>query len=301
MHLINKLKLKIHNFIGGSSSMNYNTILYAQKSFQLTQSVLNSQTSGISDRDYTGKGIQVIVSLTTYGKRLYEVYLTIESIMQQTIKPNKIVLWLADDLKSVKLPETLIHQRRRGLDIRFCKDIKSYKKLIPSLKEFPEDIIITVDDDILYRYDLIENLLNGYLENPDYIYCSRLHRMKLLSSNRLDSYNKWEWEYQGLDVSPLNFPTTGAGTLYPPHCFPNEVFNESVFLNICKYGDDIWFKAMALLNGTLAKKVYTHTPMYLDNNFVHDTALCNINVSKGGNDKQLKAVFDYYDLYKFLK
>ena len=47
-----------------------------------------------------------IVSLTTYEPRLYETYLAIESIMQQTVKANRIILWLPDSLKTTTLPNT---------------------------------------------------------------------------------------------------------------------------------------------------------------------------------------------------
>ena len=37
---------------------------------------------------------EIVVSLTTYGNRIHEVYLTIESLLHQTVKPDRIILWL---------------------------------------------------------------------------------------------------------------------------------------------------------------------------------------------------------------
>ena len=261
----------------------------------LVTCALNSKEPGISDKKYFDN--EIIVSLTTFGNRLYEVYLAIESIMQQTIKPNRIVLWLADDLKNTALPVFLLNQIKRGLEIRYCKDLKSYKKLIPSLTAFPSGAIITIDDDVLYFYDIIENIINEHKIHPDYILCGRMHLIKL-KNNKPDKYIKWTAGYNSYDISPLNFPTGVGGILYPPGCFTKEVLNEEVFMDICMYADDIWFKAMSLLNNTQIKKVFTHNKNckdYFPN--IQDGRLVEINIGKGMNDIQLKAVFNKYNLY----
>jgi len=294
-----KLKQWAKNKIKSFCSILVSQIAY--KSEYLSNCALNSNEQGISNEKYCGN--EIIVSLTTYGRRFYDVYLAIESIMQQTVKPNKIVLWLGDDLKDADIPLTLRRQQKRGLDIRYCKDIRSYKKLIPSLAAFPSETIITIDDDCLYHFDLIENFINAYKKNPKLIYSARMHRIKLLNKNKLDKYKKWTWNYENNDISPLNFPTGSGGVLYPPNCFNEEVFNEKVFFDICKHADDVWFKAMSLLNNTLSQKIFTHNKNGED--FIpivntQDTALTNINVGKGLNDKQIKAVFDKYNLYERL-
>jgi hypothetical protein len=263
--------------------------------------VLHSREFGVAKDIYDTN--ELIVSLTTYGKRLSEVYLTIETIMQQTIKPNKIVLWLGDDAKKMDIPVTLKNQQKRGLEIHYCEDIGSYTKLIPSLQKFPGSIIITIDDDCLYNFDIIENLYGAYKNNPSQIYALRLHRMKIRSSHRLEKYSNWVWGYENFDASPLNFPTGVGGVLYPPHCFAKEVFNKDVYLSICKYADDVWFKATSLMNGFISQKAYTHNKNgndFLINDNVQDITLAKQNNDKSMNDIQLKAVFDKYDLYRYL-
>lgn len=249
-------------------------------------------------------GKRVIVSLTTYGKRLYEVYLTIESIMQQTMRPDKIVLWLSDEYSESDIPLHLRQQQTRGLEINYCKDLKSYKKLIPSLQCFPDDVIITVDDDVYYFDDMIEKLVNGYKKDPSYIYCNRMFRIALDRNGHVRPYKKWRGSFNENDqASPLNFATGVGGVLYPPHCFPAEVFNESVFMDICQHADDIWFKAMALSNGVQYRKVVTHTDRgeeYYNNTSIQVSGLYQMNVHNHGNDKQFRAVFDKYNLYPLL-
>ncbi|MDR1715567.1 MAG: hypothetical protein LBS20_06955, partial [Prevotella sp.] len=248
---------------------------------------------------------EIIVSLTSYGRRIHEVYLTIESIMRQTVKPNKIILWLAEDeFTTDTIPVSLKRLEKRGLTIGFCEDIKSYKKLVPALRKYPDDIIITVDDDVLYNYDLIENLMNSYKKNPKIIHFCRGSRIKIHEDGSLYGYTQWDSPVKDSYINKLNFPTGVGGILYPPDCFHKDVTNEKLFMTLCPTADDVWFKAMSLLKMTYAKKVYTQNIKGVDytilnNDMQSETALWNINVTK--NDEQIKAVFSKYDIYKLLK
>ena len=277
---------------------------FDQRKHLLEQNLLGDVISGITDERYCNH--EVIVSLTTYDKRLYDVHLAIESVMQQTMKANRIILWLADELKDRPLPRALMMQCERGLEIRFCKDLRSYKKLVPALQEFPENAIITIDDDILYEIDMLERLISAYQQDSHYIYCCRQHYMRLDKNRHLLPYRQWKWEYPVIgEADVMNFPTGCAGTLYPPHSLDEEVFNETVFMDICPYADDVWFKAMAMKKGTLSQKVCTHFASgndFLENDSVQETRLSKLNTEgECLNDKQIDAVFRKYDLYKLLR
>ena len=114
---------------------------------------------------------KIIISLTSFPERIKYVSKTICSLLDQTLKPDMIILWLADEQFSNKekdLPESLLKLRKYGLTIRWYKDIKSFKKLIPAILEFPDDIIIAVDDDFYFERNLIELLYSSYQKNPQY-------------------------------------------------------------------------------------------------------------------------------------
>lgn len=278
-------------------------LLYFQKKYILEQNILYKRESGVSSEKYFDNN--VIVSLTTYGKRVYDVHLAIESIMEQTMKANRIILWLDYSFEHKLLPNALRLLQKRGLEIMYCKDIRSYKKLIPALKAFPEDVIITFDDDAIYEFDLLEKFILSYKEDSSCIYCGRMHKMQFDKKGCLLPYSQWKWNQNDSEASMLNFPTGVGGILYPPHSLDDEVFNEYVFMNICKYADDVWFKAMAVKKGTLTKKVYTHNIKgddYLLNEEVQDTALRKLNIAgECLNNRQLADVFCKYNLYGMLK
>ena len=131
---------------------------------------LTSQEIGTTDESYP-EG-QLIISLTSYGNKLQLLYLTIESLLHQTIKPNKIILWLDQTAYNTyeSIPIALHRQEARGLEIRLCEDIKSYTKLVPALINFPNAVIISVDDDIIYPIDFVERLYRAYKKDSSKIY-----------------------------------------------------------------------------------------------------------------------------------
>lgn len=299
--MINRYYKKVKNLLNFESKLlvNFKKIKISLRIENLNNLTINSIISGISDEKYDDH--ELVVSLTTYGKRLSTVYLAIESIMQQSLKANRIVLWLSEDLEGIPLPGTLVLQQKRGLEVRYCKDLRSYKKLIPSLKAFPDAVIITVDDDVIYDIDLIDTLYRSYIEDPNSISYCRGHKIKLDAAGNIMPYKQWYWYQAEPQSSKFNFPTGVGGVLYPPYIFNEEVFNEAVFFSICQSADDVWFKAMGLYNGKLTKKAFTKNEKgeeYLELEDLQDMALMNINNGQGLNDIQIKAVFEKYNLLK---
>lgn len=75
-------------------------------------------------------------------------------------------------------------------------------------------------------------------------------------------------------------------------------------MDLAPLADDVWFNAMARLNNTEIYRLPMFSPTgedYMVNYDVQDNGLFVKNVDGGENDKQLKAVFDKYDIYRFLQ
>lgn len=293
----------IYPLIRKEKDILHKELTFERKADELTRIALNCKDSGVTNERYGNN--EVIVSLTTFGKRFWRVYITIESIMQQSMKANRIVLWVNESYKG-KLPKILSLQMQRGLEVRFCDDIGSYTKLIPSLLTFPDATIITVDDDIIYDFDMLENLIVPHIADEKIIFANRVHLMTKGKNGSLNSYMDWNWSVPFTGKSNvLNFLTGVGGVLYPTQSFDDEVFNERAFMDICKYADDVWFTAMAIKAGTPIQKTFTFNAKgegYTENIFVQETALSNqnIDVFDCRNDEQIKAVFDKYDIYDLL-
>ncbi len=269
--------------------------------FQLQEFALNVKDVGVTEKMYAG--VPLIVSLTTYGRRLQEVYITIESLLHQTVQPNKIVLNLSNEFNnSIALPNLLKRQVDRGLELLFCEDIKSYTKLLPALKKFPDAIIITVDDDMIYPCDFVEKLIKSYVENPQNVYFYYGHTI-IINDNTPTSYDEWV-KHPACGSSYYNLPTGVDGVLYPPGCFYDDIFDESIFMNLCPYADDLWFKTMTLLKGyscEIVPRYRSPRDEFLCINPSGTESLAIINRKGKLNDVQFKRLFDRYELSRFLK
>lgn len=282
---------------------NQHRLLAEVRRWMFEEGIINNIGLGIAE-ECVFSDKRLIVSLTSYGRRLYDVAYTVESIMRQTLKPNRIILWI-DEKDAGKIPLALQRQQSRGLEIIVTpENIRSYKKLYHSLVKFPEDIIITVDDDVIYEYDLIERLVNAYKETPDVICAARCHRVKLDEKGLLP-YNQWQWHFREPSVSKLNFLTGVGGVLYPPHSLDPEVTNIEAFTSLAPTADDVWFYCMAIKNGTQIRKIATRDTGgddYVENYAFHDEGLMQVN-TKGEclNDRQLRAVINCYDLLPLIK
>lgn len=200
---------------------------------------------------------QIIVSLTSYPDRMYELKYTLYSLLHQTLKPDQIILWLAEEQfpnKEADIAPSLLALQENGLSIMWCEDIRSYKKLVPALERFPEEIIVTADDDFYYPENWLELLYHSYLENPDCINCHRAHRVQV-AGNRFAPYNSWPKKVSEEQPVYQVFPTNGGGTLFPPHKLHQDILRRDYFMEIAPNADDIWFWAMCLLKGTKIKVV----------------------------------------------
>ncbi len=308
MKLVNRIKSFFHIQKGIVESTNLivessaNRIYYKCKVDELNHYAINSTQKGTTESKIAKT--EVIVSLTTHDFRIWDVSLAIESIMQGTLLPNRIILWLSDERKDVPLPMTLQNQMKRGLEVRYCKDIRAYTKFVPTLKCFPNSAIVTIDDDIIYPIDMLEHLVNAYNSSDDCI-CARWVRP--IPENLYEEYTSmlnWHGVTHQVEDSPLLFFEGFGGVLYPPNSLDDEVLNENVFLDICKFADDIWFNAMSLKKGTKVRYANPRPGLleYMTNPNVQSIGLRNVNMEgEVLNDVQFKAVYKKYGLFNLIK
>ncbi len=242
---------------------------------------------------------EVVISLTSFPGRIDKLWICIESLLRQKVKPNKIILWLAQSqFENSILPNRLMEQTKRGLEIRFCDDLVAYKKFYYTFKEFPDSKIITVDDDVIYPNWLVKDLVKTHNNFPNDICCYRAHEITLDSEVNMLPYMKWNRSSNtGFDQSSHNIVATGiGGILYPPNVFCEEVLNRAVFMEIAPFADDLWLKAMAIISNIRIRRVTEYSCEWTIIEGTQEQALCRYNGGEGGNDIQLKNIFDYYKI-----
>ncbi|AEG49669.1 glycosyltransferase [Sphingobium chlorophenolicum L-1] len=243
------------------------------------------------ERHPHGLDAPLIVTLTSYPARFPTLALTLRSLLDQTVQVDKTLLWIAHADMSL-LPEDVIKLQEYGLEIRECADIRSYKKLIPSLKMFSNAYLITADDDVYYDKDWLKSFVDCVNTEKRNVISFRSHMAFLDADGFFMPYEQWHYETAATaDEGPraVIFPTGVGGILYPPNSFGDEVFDEESFMSICPHGDDIWFFWMAKRHGK------THSNIGLKFEQIpwprtQDTALWNENMLNGRNDAQIKGM-----------
>lgn len=245
------------------------------------------------------RGLKVICSFTSFPARIDNIWVSIETMMRQTYKPDAIILWLAESqFPDHNLPSSIVELQEKGLTVRFVdEDLRSHKKYYYALQEFSNDRVILLDDDLYYPEGLIENLVAMAEKNPEAICATRVHKMTY-KDGQLCSYRDWIHNFNSkneVDDKDL-FVTSGAGTLIPPSALSDDMFNKDVFRKICFLADDVWLTFQCKKAGT---RIVTNNKYDKDEITIpssQEVKLVNDNVISGGNDKQIKAVIDYLRL-----
>lgn len=242
------------------------------------------------------------ISLTTYGKRIETVYLTIESLSNQLVPPSSITLWLCEsDLIERTLPCTLERLRERGLTINFVQeDIRSYKKLYYEYVARKETTrsILTVDDDVFYPNWLGEKAINQARKSSfKSVICFRGYLTSFLADGSLDKYSNWK---QLSESSPSIgfgvFPTGVSGILYPISSLQGLDEQKDSFLSLSPFADDIWFKCLTCSNGYKSEFIFTGYSHFYTVISGAMKGLEKINVLAGENDKQLTKSLTYFNM-----
>jgi len=243
---------------------------------------------------------RIVVSLTTFPARVYEVKYTIYSLFNQDCAPDVVVLWLAKEQfpnGKEDLPAELLMFEEAGLRIEWCHDCRSYKKIIPALKRYPEDIIVTVDDDIFYSPECIENLYDCHLRYPFDVIANRVRYVEIDNFGAVMPYETWGFTKPNT-ASYRNFFTGAGAVLYPSRCLYADVVREDIFKMVTPLADDMWLWAMAVLNERKIRVPETANCslryVSLENELLGINTLASVNVKRGENDKQLKKLLAMY-------
>ena len=132
------------------------------------------------------------ISLTSYGARLNAVHMAIRSLLMQSVRPSKVLLYLDESIQRDTLSDDLLDLEQYGLEIRMgYEDLGPHKKYLFAFQEFPDSLIITADDDLIYPADMVESLLTAHEAVPYCVVARRCHLIGFDVAGDLLPYEKW--------------------------------------------------------------------------------------------------------------
>ena len=177
----------------------------------------------------------LVVTMTSWVKRIGNVKKVVESVMDNTMKPDILYLNLSKtEFKGIELPEDLVEyfnsDDRLVINWVDGENTKSMKKVFPVLQYLDDDdIIVNIDDDAL--------LPNTFIENRYYDF--KIKKSPITSCNNP--------KYHYIDKE-LNIWSCGPGSLFQKKMLKGY---EKIIDNalIHTYNDDWCYSTLLWLNG----------------------------------------------------
>ena len=233
---------------------------------------------------------KIVVSLTSWPKRINLVYKVIDNMLRQTRRPDKVVLYLSKkQFPDRQLPHLLKLRLERDprFEVRYTSDIGSHKKYYRAFKDFPDAAIVLVDDDIVYPDTMLRDLMVHYHRNPHVVTCLRSHTVAMTRKKTFAPYLEWMKERKIVnEASPLILATTGGGTIFPPNSLPPEAFDIDGIRKLAPTADDLWLKWHLLANRVPVKYITAYGKARLETiPGTQSAALVDINVGENNNDR----------------
>lgn len=200
------------------------------------------------------KGREVVVSMTTFPAAAPYAAQAVRSLLQGDAQPDRLVLYVTlDQFGDEGLPHELRELEAESpiFEIRdYPVDIRSYRKLIPALRDFPDAVIVTVDDDVHYHRRMLAELLELHEQIPEAVLAHRAKRIRPgLPYKKWPKYRWYHFLAKRLRRGYATLQTGVAGVLYPPHSLREDMLDPKLFTEIAPTTDDIWFWAAATANG----------------------------------------------------
>jgi hypothetical protein len=237
------------------------------------------------------------VSLTSHGKRINTVHLTIESIASGSLLPSELNLWLDDEKRFRELPESLERLKKRGLSVNLTNNYGPHTKYYPfvdSRAEFATPMV-TADDDILYPESWLKDLAAGFASNPNVVHCHRA-RVIALEGEQLAPYRDWAL-CESTAPAWHHFLNGVSGVIYPPKLLAALKAAGTAFVDCCPKADDVWLHAIALRENFPVVQLTNramHFPIVPGSD---EIALFPQNIASG-NDLQIKKTYTESDIQR---
>ena len=241
---------------------------------------------------------EVVVSMTTYPARIGIAHQALQSILDQTVRPDRIVLCLAREEfpEGVpSLPGAVRNLLDGGVELLWAeRNLKPHKKYFYTMRKYPDSVVITVDDDKIYAPTLVAELMESYRRFPRCVSAMHVHLMAFGKNGELLPYAQWGKTCRAFVGHPnlALFAVGDGGVLYPPHLLSDRMFDEDGILSTTLNGDDIWLKIMEVANGIPVVLPSADSPSSMTVEGSQAYSLFAEN--KLGNDEMIRLVLEYY-------
>lgn len=231
--------------------------------------------------------------MTSYPARFQSLLAVLDNVMTWTQLPEKIYLNVSS-LDVDKLPNE-IHssQYSKHLILNPTLDLGSCTKLVPMLELEKNLPIVTIDDDVFFKPNRIEQLLSEHANYPAEIIAGRTHLITRDNNQQINPYLQWELEQNHMDGPSKEIFPTGVGmVLYPQNSMHVDVREIDLIQKYSRHNDDLWQYFQARRVGTQIRQVPERAPL----NYIEGTQEVGLWTAgnQTRNDVVIKSLLDLY-------
>ena len=237
------------------------------------KSVLNYDASCIGNSsgvNLNSREVPIVVSISYDNKDeiFDDLELSLYSLLNQTVCPDKIILWLSDKYKLTDLPYEITRYIKNGLEIKFCDNLNPYTKLLKAIKDNKNSIIVTAETNIFYPKNWLAKLYHSYISNPQDVHANRVHKLDIIDNN-ITPFKNWEQYYKKEQANYNYFPDNTGGILFPPKCFVSDIFRKDLYDKYVPDNYDIWVWLMSVISGRKIRLVKSHIKRFIVLDFLN--------------------------------
>lgn len=194
---------------------------------------------------------KVIVSMTTIPGRKDRLEQNLDAILNQSYLFDTLVINVDDNLTD---EDYAYYDELSKIDSRIVinkADAKwrSCNKLLPTIKLYPDDVIITVDDDIYYPVNCFKYLVEQYEKTPDCVIAHEVNPISVDKDNFITFHNAYDVKLMQRQFGKY----LSNCCLFPPHIFDGTDLYDYDKMMHCTNGthDELWFWVNSLSNGVM--------------------------------------------------
>ena len=240
----------------------------------------------------------VIISLTSFPARLNTIWQCIESLKRQSVTPEKIILYLSkEQVSQSELPSSLVNEEDDLFEIRMVDgDIRSHKKYYYAMKEYPDKIIVTTDDDVIYPPFMLSCLLEAHSQYPEDVIANYTHVIKH-KNGVVAPYIEWydlPVDQNKIEKKDNQIQVGIGGVLYPQKSLNSDALNMDIAREISFLADDLWLYAQTIVGGKRVVKSRLNKNTIIPITIKNDRTLTSENVLQNKNDIQFYKLREYY-------
>lgn len=235
----------------------------------------------------------IVVSIASYQSRYKVLHYTIMNILSQSLRPIRVFVVL-DIGQEFTLPISLKKFEKYGVEYIYANNyLRSYKKFFP-ITVISTKLFATFDDDNFIGRNSLKFLHSQWEKTPNCIIGHRGVRLRK-SIDKFEPYTNWKHEFKSGEESHELLLTGGSGILYGISSLKDKIWKPEIFMKISPTADDLWVLFIASALNT--KRVLTNPSINrfsLPWNLNEKNNLHYENVAQGGNDLQIKSLFEYF-------